>query len=86
MKQRKTAQGYGEAAVNETETRIFDIIVDIVCGECKYVVNAAECGQHSRRCKDLYTIQAKEIYRQVVYPMENALGVRTKSLYGAGEG
>ena len=56
-------------AVHPAEQRIFAIIRDSVCGECP-ASGRKECGRHRLRCYAGYERQAREIYRQVVQPLE----------------
>jgi len=58
--------------ITPTEERIFDIIrADVCCGTCK--ANAGACDENISRCYAGYERQAREIYRQVVQPLEKEL-------------
>ena len=54
--------------MNRTEQKIFDIIRADVCGHCS--ADVWECERHTRRCYAGYKRQAREIYLQVLEPLE----------------
>lgn len=51
------------------EKRIYDIIENIVCKSCGQKCTET-CQKHRKRCTDMYKMEAKEIYENIVKPLE----------------
>lgn len=54
------------------ESQVFEIIRQIVCGECP-IQNRPDCDTHAPRCIALYRQEARAIYLRIVRPLEQAV-------------